>query len=159
MSSWSNETYFYPILYEFPGKIFNFRHPGTLIATRPDSARFTRKLNTGTWIKKTLVHEFLISCSHTEWYLFFRRCNYKCTMCIRIRSEKREIVLSCPIYFSYSRVSSYSLLMFLSFLLFPFETHMHEFRISYSHTEWYFLFSDSATTSAQCVFGAKSLNT
>ena len=27
--------------------------------------------------------------------------------------------------------------------------------ISYNHNEWYFLFSDSATTSAQCVFGAK----
>ena len=29
------------------------------------------------------------------------------------------------------------------------------FPISYSHTEWYSLFPDSATTSAQCVFGAK----
>ena len=63
---------------------------------------------------KTLVHEFPISYSPTEWYLlffalwrqwiilngallnkscyyFFRRCNYKCTMCIR--SEKLEIVV------------------------------------------------------------------
>ena len=29
---------------------------------------------------KTRVHEFLISYSHTEWYLFFfQQCNYKCT--------------------------------------------------------------------------------
>ena len=41
---------------------------------------------------KTLVHEFPISYSHTEWYLFFfRQRNYSCTMCIRI--EKLEIVM------------------------------------------------------------------
>ena len=28
--------------------------------------------------------------------------------------------------------------------------------ISYSHTGWYLFFSDSATTSAQCVFGGKN---
>ena len=33
------------------------------------------------------------------------------------------------------------------------ETLVHEFHISYSHTEWNF-FSDSAITSAQCLFGA-----
>ena len=33
---------------------------------------------------------------------------------------------------------------------------VHGFHISNNHTEWYFPFSDSATTSAQCVFGAKN---
>ena len=42
--------------------------------------------------RKTWVHEFPISYSHTEWYLlFFWQCNYKCTMFIR--SEKLEIVV------------------------------------------------------------------
>ena len=36
------------------------------------------------------------------------------------------------------------------------KTLVHEFLISSSHTEWYLLFSDSATSSAQCVFGAKN---
>ena len=32
---------------------------------------------------KIIVHAFHSSYSHTEWYLiFFRQCNYKCTMCI-----------------------------------------------------------------------------
>ena len=35
------------------------------------------------------------------------------------------------------------------------EILLNEFHISYSHPEWYLLFSDSATTSVQCVFGAK----
>ena len=35
------------------------------------------------------------------------------------------------------------------------KTLVHEFPISYSLTEWYLNFSDNATTSAQCVFGAK----
>ena len=36
------------------------------------------------------------------------------------------------------------------------KTLVHEFPTSYSHTEWYFPFSDSSTTSVQCVFGAKN---
>ena len=36
------------------------------------------------------------------------------------------------------------------------KTLLHEFHISYSHTEWYLFFSDSATTSAHCVLGAKN---
>ena len=36
---------------------------------------------------------------------------------------------------------------------------MHEFLISYGHTKWYFLFSDSVTTSAHFEFGAKSRTT
>ena len=35
---------------------------------------------------------------------------------------------------------------------------VHEFPIFCSHTEQYLLFSDSETTSAQCVFGAKNYN-
>ena len=35
------------------------------------------------------------------------------------------------------------------------KTLVHQFHISYSHTEWYFIFSESATTSAQCVFERK----
>ena len=35
------------------------------------------------------------------------------------------------------------------------KTLMHEFLIFYPHTEQYLLFSYSATTNAQCVFGAK----
>ena len=33
---------------------------------------------------------------------------------------------------------------------------MHEFHISCCHTEWYLLFFNSATTSTECVFGAKN---
>ena len=42
---------------------------------------------------KTLLYEFHISYSHTEWYLLFSdsAINYKCTMCIR--SEKVEILM------------------------------------------------------------------
>ena len=36
------------------------------------------------------------------------------------------------------------------------ETFVREFLVSYIHTEWYLLFFDSATTSAQRVFGAKN---
>ena len=36
------------------------------------------------------------------------------------------------------------------------KTLVHEFLISYSHTEWYLFLSDSAIASAQCVFGAKT---
>ena len=36
------------------------------------------------------------------------------------------------------------------------KTLLHEFLISYNHTEWYLFFSDSTTTRAQCVFGAKN---
>ena len=40
---------------------------------------------------KARLHEFHISHSYIEWcLLFFRQCNYKCTMCIR--SEKLELV-------------------------------------------------------------------
>ena len=64
--------------------------------------------------------------------------------------------LSCPIFgVSCSRLPSNLLLLFLcgiSFLMFPgalFEkTHVHEFQISYSHTKWYWLLSDSATAGA-----------
>ena len=35
------------------------------------------------------------------------------------------------------------------------KTLVHEFPITYSHTEWYLCFSYSSTTRAQCVFGAK----
>ena len=38
------------------------------------------------------------------------------------------------------------------------KTLVHEFLISYSHTEWYLLFYDRATTSAQCVLGSKTRN-
>ena len=48
----------------------------------------------------------------------------------------------------------YLLNVYYKIVSFIFE--MHEFSISYSHTEWYLHFSDSATTSAQCVFGAKN---
>ena len=36
---------------------------------------------------KTLVHEFLISYSHTEWLSFFRQCNYKCTKENSVRDD------------------------------------------------------------------------
>ena len=36
------------------------------------------------------------------------------------------------------------------------ECFVHELLISCSHSEWYLFFSDSAITSAQCVFGAKN---
>ena len=39
------------------------------------------------------------------------------------------------------------------------KTRVHEFHISYSHTERYLLFSNAVTASAQCVFGEKSENT
>ena len=53
--------------------------------------------------------------------------------------------LSCPLYLSpYSRLSSCLRLLFLcliSLLLFPYasfgKTLLHEFHISYCHTEWY----------------------
>ena len=35
------------------------------------------------------------------------------------------------------------------------KTLVHEFHMSYGHTEWYLLFSNCATTSANFVFGAK----
>ena len=65
-------------------------------------------------------------------------------------------------FFPYSRLSSYLLRLFL-YLIFIFAVPireclgklLHEFLISYSDTEWYLLFSDSATTSAHCVSGAK----
>ena len=45
----------------------------------------------------------------------------------------------------------------LSYFFFAvWETSVHELLISYSHTECRLRFSDSATTSAQCVFGAKN---
>ena len=79
---------------------------------------------------------------------------------------RRDFVfLSCSLYFlPYSRLSSYLFRLFLcliSFLLFPGarvfgKTLVHEFHISYSQTEWLLLFSDSATTSAQCVFVVKN---
>ena len=34
---------------------------------------------------ETLVHEFLIPYSHTEWYFISRQCNYKCRMCFRAK--------------------------------------------------------------------------
>ena len=47
------------------------------------------------------------------------------------------------------------LILFLLFLwVSVWKTLVHEFLISYSHTEWNLFFSDSATTSAQTVFGA-----
>ena len=36
------------------------------------------------------------------------------------------------------------------------KTLVHELPIFFNHSEWYLLFSGSATTSAQCVFGAKT---
>ena len=35
------------------------------------------------------------------------------------------------------------------------KTLLDEFHISYHHTEWYLLFSDRASKSAQCVIGVK----
>ena len=51
----------------------------------------------------------------------------------------------------------------ISFLLFLcarvfWEIVLHEFLVSYSHTEWYLPFSDSTTTSAECVSSRKSIN-
>ena len=71
--------------------------------------------------------------------------------------------LSSPLYFfPYSHLSSYLLLLFLYLFIFCCfhvqvcgKTLVHELHISYSHTEWYLLFSDSGTTSAPFVFGAK----
>ena len=61
-------------------------------------------------------------------------------------------------HFSLISLSSVSLSFFYSWcfhaLVFG-KTLVHEFHISYSHTEWYLIFSDSATISAQCVIVAK----
>ena len=43
---------------------------------------------------KIRVHKFSISYSHTEWYfIFFRQCNYKCTMCIRSEKTRNNCAL------------------------------------------------------------------
>ena len=80
-------------------------------------------------------------------------------------SAFRTVFFSYTLYF-FPYMHSSLLTVFLrffcliSFLLFPCrvfgKTLVHEFHISYSHTEWYLFFSDSATTSAQCVFAAKN---
>ena len=65
-----------------------------------------------------------------------------------MRSAVGTSFFSSPLcFFPCSRLSSYRLSLFLcliSFLLFPragvWETLVHEFSISYSHTEWYLLF-------------------
>ena len=82
--------------------------------------------------------------------------NTKLTKLMRLKTSKiiiiigrRDFFCSCLIcFFPYSRLSSYLLRLFLyliSFLLFPArvfgKTLVHEFPISYSHTEWYLLFS------------------
>ena len=79
-----------------------------------------------------------------------------------------ELVIGC-MYFFFFRVRFVSvytdasrLTFFYFVVLFHYccshervflKTLVHEFNISYSHTEWYLFFSDSATASAQCVFG------
>ena len=77
----------------------------------------------------------------------------------------------CTYFFFRARFTSYhthaSLLTFFVcfFILFHFccshaqvfgKTLVHEFNSYYSYTEWYLFFSDNATTTAQCVFGAKN---
>ena len=51
---------------------------------------------------KTLVHEFHISCSHTELYLFFfRQCNYKClTHLLHKRTSGRQLRVINKYYIS-----------------------------------------------------------
>ena len=82
---------------------------------------------------------------------------------ILIRYSDRPVgllFLSYPLYFfPYSRLSSYLLRFFILFhcccshaQVFV-KTLVHEFHISYSHTEWYLLFSDSATESVQWEYG------
>ena len=51
------------------------------------------------------------------------------------------------------------LLNLIPFMLFPCASVggnlLHEFHISYTHTEWDLFFSDIETTTAQCTFGVK----
>ena len=77
-----------------------------------------------------------------------------------------DLFLSCPLssFHNHSSLLTFYLCYFVLFhsccshaRVFR-KSVMHEF-ISYNHIEWYLFFSDSATTSVQCVFGAKSRNT
>ena len=71
-----------------------------------------------------------------------------------------DFIFSCQLYvFPCSRISSFLLFLCLlnsccSHVKVFGKTLVHEFLISYSHTELYLIFSDSATTSAHCVFGS-----
>ena len=75
-----------------------------------------------------------------------------------------DFIFSCPLYlFPCSRISFYLLLFLclISFLLFPCasfgKTLVHEFLISYSHTDMILDFFRQCNSSAHCVFGAKKL--
>ena len=110
--------------------------------------------------------------------LTFHYCNYNCLLkpaaqahvgkiklfincfsnpTITCATENRNTQLREAAIFLFPSSSvtlSYFILAFSHARVFG-KTLTYEIIISYSHTEWYLRFSDSATTSAQCVFGAK----
>ena len=75
--------------------------------------------------------------------------NYVYYYCILIRLSVPALLLSIltPLFLQSSSVS-------LSRVFW--KIFVHEFPISYSHTEWYFLFSDSGTTCAQETFETRN---
>ena len=80
-----------PFFSFMPALLLSILTPLFLSSSSVYVTSFLLFLSASVWGAISLVHEYHISDSHTEWYLFFfRQCNYKCTMCIR--SKKLEIV-------------------------------------------------------------------
>ena len=78
-------------------------------------------------------------------HFFFLSC--PCTLLVTI-----FILIFLP---SYSGSASYFILVVPGFCVFlGGKTFAHAFHITYGHTEWYLLFSDSTSTCAQDVFCA-----
>ena len=125
------------------------------------------------------MHEFLISYSHTEWYLFFVHilCSWQKSRNTCAQGNLIKLNISfVPSFFQYSLLflpSSLTILFhfclekrtktiishsFCSFSRVFEKTLVHEF-ISYSHTEWYLFFSPQCKECAMFIRSQKIRNT
>ena len=87
-------VYYYCILIRPSGLLFSFE-PALLLSILMSLFCFFILFHScrshAQMFGKTLVNEFLISYSHTEWNLLFSEWNYKCTFCFQ--SENVEILV------------------------------------------------------------------
>ena len=100
---------------------------------------------------------FFISYNVLPYYVYY--------YCILIVIGHRDFFFFCARFASFHTHASLLTFFVCFFILFHSccsqarvfgKTLLDEFHIQYIHTEWYLFFSDRATTSAQCAFGAKN---
>ena len=110
------------------------------------------------------VHFFLLIECHCSFFICYKILTdyvyYCCILIMIVQSVGNSFFFRDPFASFHTHASLHTVVVCFFILFHSCSSHdrvfaktlLHEFLISYSHTEWYLLFSDSATTSVKCVF-------